>query len=144
MQQNEKKEKLFRLLSAMARDLERLYNCLRIQQHALVKCRLDDLNKTLRIEYRLINRNLKRDSKCKALIAEIAGESGDTVSLKELAQDFSPPWPERFIKISERLRRVGDLVQRTRNQNEFLIIYDYALMSILICSGRRVYYFVVN
>jgi FlgN protein len=123
MQQNDKKDKetLFSLLSAMVRDMERLYNCLRIQQHALVKCRLDDLNKTLRIEYRLINRNLKRDSQCKELIAEMAGSFSDTVSLKELAQSFLDPWPQRFKTVAERLRRVGDMIQIVRKQNEFLI-----------------------
>ena len=105
----------------MARDLERLYKCLRFQQNALVKCRLDDLNKTLRIENRLVNRNLKRDRQCKKLIAEMAGESSNTVLLKELTQDFPHPWPDRFKTVAERLRRVGDMVQIMRKQNEFLI-----------------------
>ena len=114
-------EKLYHLLSLMATDLERLYNCLLAQQHALVKCRLDDLNKTLKMEHRLVERNIQRDGQYQQLIAEMLGGKAGIIPLKELAETLEPPWPERFAEIAQRLRGTGRMIGTMRKHNEFLI-----------------------
>ncbi|MBN2290278.1 MAG: flagellar export chaperone FlgN [Candidatus Glassbacteria bacterium] len=122
-------EKLHRILSAMAGDLERLYDCLRAQQRALVKCRLDDFNKTLELENRLAERNLDRERQRRELVAGMFGENSDKASLKELTAGMSPPWPGRFKALAERLRQAGNMVQTMKKQNEFLITSARDLVS---------------
>jgi len=113
----------------MAEGLERLYDCLRAQQRALVSCKLGDFNETLKLENRLARQNLKREQQRRVLISEMLGEGCETVSLKKLAAGFDSPWPERFEKLAERIRQAGGKVQTMKKQNEFLIIRSRELVS---------------
>ena len=114
-------ERLYRLLSSMAKGLEQLYDCLRAQQRALVNCKLDDFNETLLLENRLAGKNLERENRRRELITELLGEQQEMVSLKELATGFENSWPKRFEALAERLRKAGNMVQTMKKQNEFLI-----------------------
>jgi predicted RNase H-like nuclease (RuvC/YqgF family) len=122
-------EKLYRLLASMAKALERLYDCLRDQQRALVSCKLNDFNKTLILENRLAAANLERERQRQELIAEMLGAQDKTISLKELAAGFDHPWPERFEAVAARIRKAGNMVQTMKKQNEFLITRSRELVS---------------
>ena len=50
-------------------------------------------------------------------------------SMKELAAGFDHPWPKRFERLAERLRKAGNMVQTMKKQNEFLITRARELVS---------------
>ena len=113
----------------MAKGLEQLYDCLRAQQRALMSCKLDDFNETLLLENHLAGKNLERENRRRELIAALLGKQPETVSMKELAAGFDHPWPKRFERLAERLRKAGNMVQTMKKQNEFLITRARELVS---------------
>ncbi|MEA2062083.1 MAG: flagellar export chaperone FlgN [Gemmatimonadota bacterium] len=113
--------KLHRLLSAMADGLERLYDCLRTQQSALMNMKLDEFNQATQLQSSLAEKNLEQDRQRKELIGRTMGTEYETVPLKKLAAGLDPPWPDRFEAVAERIRLAGNKVETMKKQNEFLI-----------------------
>jgi hypothetical protein len=122
--QKERREltELYRLLHAMARALELIYDCLRRQQQALIEWRYEDFAGTIEEEKRLAAENLAREEERQRLVRELMGvESSAAITLRALAKNFGGPWPGRFERVARSLREAGGKAERMKKQNEFLI-----------------------
>lgn len=116
-------KKLCSLLEEMAGGLDKLYACLRDQQKALMGWRMADFAETTKRQYALVKDNLDREKQRRELVVSLVGDSraGD-ISLRELAENFGGPWPEKFREAAERIRESSSRVAAMKKQNEALIV----------------------
>lgn len=115
-------EKLHALLVEMAIGLEKLYECLRLQQAALLKWDFPSFGATIRGQKRLARENLEREKKRIALVSEIAGKKAtEKQSLRQLAESLGDEWPERFEKLAGRIRTASGKVSAMKDQNDSVI-----------------------
>jgi len=115
-------EKLHALMAEMAEGLEKLYDCLRTQQAALLKWDLPAFSATIRQQKRLARENLEREKKRIALVREMTGKNGaETSSLRQLAENLGGEWPGRFEKLAGRIRTASGKVSSMKEQNESVI-----------------------
>jgi hypothetical protein len=123
-------DKLHALLVKMAEGLEKLYDCLRTQQAALLKWDFSAFSATIRQQERLVRENLEREKKRIALVSEIAGEKGtEKLSLRQLAESLGGEWPDRFEKLAGRIKTASGKVSSMKDQNESVIINSRKLVN---------------
>lgn len=113
-------EKLYELLLGLAQGLERLYQCLRSQQAALISWNFEDFISTVQEQKRLARENLSREEERKALLSQMTGLRQE-ISLRELTGLLEDPWQKRFSELAERLKAESGKVIQMKKQNEFLI-----------------------
>jgi hypothetical protein len=115
-------DKLHALLVEMAEGLEKLYDCLRAQQSALLKWDFPAFSATIRQQERMVRENLEREKKRIAMVSEIAGKKGaEKLSLRQLAESLGGEWPDRFEKLAGRIRTASGKVSSMKDQNESVI-----------------------
>ncbi|OGG06637.1 MAG: hypothetical protein A3F83_06260 [Candidatus Glassbacteria bacterium RIFCSPLOWO2_12_FULL_58_11] len=115
-------ERLYTLLSAMAKALEQLYDCLRSQQKALITWNYEAFVSSTREQNSLARENLRREQIRLALVQQFPkGENGRNLSLRELGALLGEPWQRRFEELASRIRTASGKVSDLKAQNEMLI-----------------------
>ena len=115
-------EKLYTLLAGIAEGLEKLYECLRLQQASLMKWDFPSFSATISQQKRLARKNLEREKERIALVSEITGkQAAEKLSLRQLAESLGGEWPERFEKLASRIKTASGKVSSMKDQNESII-----------------------
>lgn len=115
-------ERLYSLLSAMAKGLERLYDGLRFQQKALIRWDYEAFVSSTRQLNALARENLQREETRKALVQEFSTVGEDRpLSLRELGARLGDPWQQRFAELAARIRTASGKASAMKGQNEMLI-----------------------
>ena len=115
-------ERLYSLLSAMAKALEQLYDSLRSQQKALISWDYEAFVVCTRQQNSLARENLRREQLRLTLVEQFPkGENARTLSLRELGALLGNPWQQRFEELAGRIKSASGKVSDMKTQNEMLI-----------------------
>ena len=123
-------EKLHALLTAMADGLDELYGCLRDQQACLLRWNLAGFLETVQRQQRLARENLQREQQRRTLVQEMMGEErGESVRLRQIAEELGQDWPVRFQALAQRLKSSSGKAADMRKLNESLISHSHRLVN---------------